>query len=139
MHRLVHAVPYLRKIHSDHHAQVTNDTIGGPHWTNLFLYFDSLTSTLDQWITEVIPTILLAMWLDDASVFLFYYIWAAMIQESIEHNPRVNLYPWLSSGRWHLVHHEHPGSNYGVLVPIWDVMFDTWRDIDVGKPAVDKE
>lgn len=128
-HRLSHLIPYLRDIHFDHHKQISNNTFQGLSWKNLFLYFDSFKSTLDQWYTEVIPTILLSIvfgwWL-----FIIYYIWAAFIQESIEHSSNFNLYPLLTSGKWHLVHHTDNNYNYGVLFPIWDIIFNTWKPYD---------
>jgi sterol desaturase/sphingolipid hydroxylase (fatty acid hydroxylase superfamily) len=130
MHRIVHVLPYVNKIHSDHHKQVSQATIRGLHWTNLFLYFDSWKSTADQWITEVIPTIILAWMTGQWWLFGFYYIWAALIQESIEHNPKFNLYPFITSGQWHLIHHKTPSKNYGVFFPIWDMIFGTWQGLD---------
>jgi sterol desaturase/sphingolipid hydroxylase (fatty acid hydroxylase superfamily) len=130
MHRIVHLVPYVRKIHGDHHAQVSQETIRGLHWSNLFLFFDSWKSTADQWITEVIPTFILCYITGQWWLMIFYYIWAAFIQESIEHNEKFDLYPFITSGRWHLIHHRHPSSNYGVFFPIWDVLFGTWKGID---------
>ena len=125
-HRLVHILPYFKNIHADHHKQVAQNTIQGLNWKNLFLYFDSIKSTLDQWYTEVIPTIILSLffgwWL-----FAVYYIWAAFIQESVEHNPNFDVYPLLTSGKWHLVHHENKNYNYGVFFPIWDMLFGTWK------------
>jgi hypothetical protein len=128
-HRLSHILPYFKKIHSDHHRQISQNTFQGLSWKNLFLYFDSFESTLDQWYTEVIPTIILSLlfgwWL-----FIFYYIWAAFIQESIEHNSSFSLYPFLTSGRWHLVHHTNKNYNFGVFIPIWDILFNTWKSHD---------
>ena len=81
-HRLVHILPYFKHIHADHHKQISQNTFQGLNWKNLFLYFDSPKSTLDQWYTEVIPTILMSFifgwWL-----FVVYYIWAAFIQEAV--------------------------------------------------------
>ena len=39
MHRIVHVIPMVNKIHGDHHKQVSDSTIRGLHWTNIFLYF----------------------------------------------------------------------------------------------------
>lgn len=130
MHRLAHVWSFMKKFHSDHHAQVTQKTIQGLNWKNVFLWFDSFNSTVDQWLTEVIPTILIALITGHVWLLVFYYIWAAFIQETIEHNHKINLYPFITSGRWHLIHHENPTKNYGVFFPIWDMLFGTRKRLD---------
>jgi sterol desaturase/sphingolipid hydroxylase (fatty acid hydroxylase superfamily) len=127
IHRLAHVIPFMRKFHDDHHDQVVGGGIQGPNWRNLLLFFDTWRSTADQWLVEVIPTIIFAAVTGHWWIAIAYYIWAALIQESIEHNERVDLYPFLTSGRWHLVHHRDPNSNFGVFVPIWDLAFGTWK------------
>lgn len=125
-HRLVHILPHFKKIHADHHKQISQNTFQGLNWKNLFLYFDTLKSTIDQWYTEVIPTILMSLifgwWL-----FVVYYVWAAFIQEAVEHNINFDIYPILTSGKWHMIHHTHKNHNYGVFFPIWDIIFGTWK------------
>ena len=88
----------MKSWHCDHHNQVSNGTYKGLHWTNLFLFFDSWRSTADQWATEVVPTLLFAAITGEWWVVAFYYIWAAFIQEAIEHNSTFNIYPFLTSG-----------------------------------------
>jgi len=122
MHRLAHAIPVMSNIHYDHHQYVNKNEIDW-HWSNLFLYNDTWKSTVDLWITEVIPTIVMSIfvgwWL-----FTAYYIWAAFIQERIEHNSDFDWYP-LTSGKWHMVHHTNGNYNYGIFFPIWDIIFGT--------------
>lgn len=123
MHRLVHIIPILQRIHADHHIYVNNNDVRW-HWSNLFLFNDTWKSTADLWITEVIPTLILSFffgwWL-----IIAYYLWAAFIQESIEHNKRFDLYPYLTSGKWHMVHHRNSKYNFGVMIPLWDRVFKT--------------
>jgi sterol desaturase/sphingolipid hydroxylase (fatty acid hydroxylase superfamily) len=57
-------------------------------------------------------------------IFVFYYCWAAFIQEIIEHDPEINWYPF-TSGRWHLLHHRNFEKNYGLFHPVWDRIFQT--------------
>ena len=122
LHRLVHVLGW--QAHIDHHHQVDASAVGF-HWTNMFLFFDSWRSTLDQWFTEVGP-VLLVSWLWGTWVLAFaYYVWAAFIQEHVEHDPKFDWYPWLTSGRWHLKHHKYPGCNFGVFHPLWDKLFGT--------------
>jgi sterol desaturase/sphingolipid hydroxylase (fatty acid hydroxylase superfamily) len=66
-------------------------------------------------------------------LFVVYYIWAAFIQEAVEHNSNFSIYPILTSGKWHMVHHYHKNYNYGVFFPIWDILFGTWKYYGDGK------
>ena len=129
-HRLAHMMPFMRKFHMDHHKQVTQATIQGLNWKNVFLFFDTWNSTVDQWLTEVIPTIIISAILQQWWLLAFYYVWAAFIQEAVEHNNKINLYPFITSGRWHLIHHDYPNKNYGVFFPVWDILFNTKKDLN---------
>jgi sterol desaturase/sphingolipid hydroxylase (fatty acid hydroxylase superfamily) len=84
---------------------------------------------VDLWFTEVIPTVIFVLVTGSWWVLIFYYLWAAFIQESIEHRAQVNLTPVLTSGQWHLVHHMHVTSNYGVFLPLWDWLFGTYKGV----------
>ncbi len=126
IHRICHLVPVIRRIHMHHHRYILNhDTTW--HWTNLFLFNDDWTSTIDLWITEVIPTLLFSLVTGQWWISVFYYVWAAFIQETIEHNSKVDL-PILTSGKWHLIHHMS-SSNYGLFFPAWDILFGTNRHV----------
>ena len=128
MHRLVHIVPVVNKIHADHHRYVIRNTVKW-HWSNLFLYNDTWLSTLDLWISEVIPTMVFAYFFG-IWIFALYYVWAAFVQERIEHNENFDWYPFLTSGKWHMIHHKHSKVNYGIFFPIWDIMFKTYEQFD---------
>jgi sterol desaturase/sphingolipid hydroxylase (fatty acid hydroxylase superfamily) len=107
----------------DHHGFILkNKTSWKPN--NLLLFNDNWKSTMDLWLTEVIPTIIFSFITGEWWIFVLYYVWAALIQESIEHNSKINL-PILTSGRWHLVHHNKPDKNFGLFLPIWDIIFKT--------------
>ena len=125
MHILAHNVPFLMYYHSDHHFQVATNNVGTWKWTNLILYIDTWETTVDQWLTEVIPTFIFSLVTGAWWIFISYYIWSATFQEMVEHNPRVDIYPFEVSGKWHLVHHEYPGKNYGIIHPLWDMVFGT--------------
>lgn len=122
LHRLVHAIPALAKFHNDHHRYINKNETGW-HWSNLFLYNDTWLSTLDLWTTEVIPALVFSYFFG-WWFFVVYYIWGAFIQEAVEHNTKLNLYP-LTSGKWHMVHHRDATKNFGVFLPIWDWLFKT--------------
>jgi sterol desaturase/sphingolipid hydroxylase (fatty acid hydroxylase superfamily) len=82
---------------------------------------------MDLWITEVVPTLIFSWITGHWWLSVFYYVWAAFIQEVIEHNPNFNIYPLLTSGQWHLVHHKQSDKNFGLFVPIWDIVFRTYK------------
>lgn len=132
VHRVIHKIPYLKRIHWDHHRYIlqkfkSQSSLKNPtnwHWNNLFLYNDTTLSTIDLWVTEVIPTLIFCYITNHWWIFLFYYVWTAFIQERIEHNPKIDLYPF-TSGKWHLTHHKNFNKNYGLFHPLWDKIFDT--------------
>lgn len=122
IHRVSHSVPMIRSIHLHHHRFISLHLTKW-HWNNLLLFNDDWVSTLDLWITEVIPTLIFSAITGQWWISVFYYIWAAFVQETIEHNPNFNL-PLLTSGKWHLIHHQSK-FNYGLFFPIWDITFGT--------------
>jgi sterol desaturase/sphingolipid hydroxylase (fatty acid hydroxylase superfamily) len=132
IHRIVHVTPILKKIHWEHHRYISirlrsinhEKTLTEWHWNNLLLFNDNVLSTIDLWITEVIPTLIFSYLTGQWWISIFYYIWAAFLQESLEHNPRLNLYPF-TSGIWHLQHHKNYKKNYGLFHPLWDRIFQT--------------
>ena len=130
IHRIFHIAghkifPLAHRAHLDHHRFINIHGKTKWEWNNLLLFNDTWMSTLDLWITEVIPTLLFGWLTGHWWVFIFYYLWAALVQEVIEHNPRFSLYPFLTSGKWHLVHHRKPNKNYGLIFPLWDKVFGT--------------
>lgn len=126
MHFLSHHTQFLWKFHLAHHEEVLNG-IGNPDWRNLFLWFNTFEVTMDQWLIEVIPTLVLAYAFNAYWLIMFYYVWAACIQESIRHNPEFNLMPFLVSGKYHLIHHRNSSKNFGVYTPIWDMLLGTYE------------
>lgn len=126
IHRLIHITPILRKIHFDHHRYVALNEIRW-HWSNMFLFTDTWISMLDLWITEVIPTIIFSIITGQYWILIFYYLWAAFIQERVEHNNRIRI-PFVTSGKWHLLHHKIPRRNFGLFFTFWDIIFFTNKD-----------
>lgn len=126
IHRLCHNIPVIRTIHLHHHRFALTHSLKW-HWSNLFLINDDWTSTLDLWLTEVIPTLLFSFITGQWWISVFYYIWAAFIQESIEHNSKFDI-PILTSGKWHLIHHRQ-NKNYGLYTPLWDKLFRTYAHV----------
>lgn len=130
LHRFAHKNKFIRLYHLNHHALINNNLkqkISNKwHWNNLFLWNDNIKGTIDLWITEVIPTFLFSLLTGHWWIFLFYYVWASMIQENVEHNININ-YPFFLSGKKHLIHHIKPNKNYGIFFPIWDKLFGTYQ------------
>lgn len=126
IHRMVHLMPVMKFIHLHHHKFVLVNVTAW-HWSNIFLFNDDWTSTVDLWITEVVPTLVFSAVTGQYWIAIFYYLWAAFIQESIEHNSKVNL-PILTSGLWHLIHHRS-SHNYGLFHPLWDIIFGTYQRV----------
>ena len=130
IHRFTHLFPLVRQYHYSHHITINKNLASGClnkwHWNNLFLFNDNKESTLDLWITEVIPTIVFCAITNHWWILGGYYVWAAFVQEQIEHNPKVDL-PLLLSGRKHLIHHKHVNSNFGLFSCCWDRLFGTYR------------
>ena len=125
IHRGLHSTPYLKKIHHDHH-RIILQKIPNWHWNNLLLFNDTWLSTLDLWITEVIPTVILSWITGHWWLIVFYYIWAAFIQETIEHDPKFDI-PILVSGKKHLIHHKNSTKNYGLFFLLWDKIFGSYQ------------
>lgn len=125
IHIQAHRISYLKKYHFDHH-KIINISETKWHWNNLLLYNDTYKSTVDLWLTEVLPTLIFSILTEQYWIFVFYYLWAALIQERIEHNKNFNL-PILTSGKWHLQHHLNGKVNYGLFIPVWDIVFNTYR------------
>ena len=112
----------------DHHRYINNNGMQGWRWNNLLLYNDTKNSTIDLYITEVIPTFLFSLITGQWWIFIFYYVWAAFFQETLEHNPNINVFGF-TSGKWHLIHHKRNNKNYSLFFPIWDILFQTNKKV----------
>lgn len=128
IHRLVHIVPIIKNFHRIHHVYVHQHQTGW-HWNNLFLFNDNWSSTIDLWITEVAPTFIFSLITGQWWILMFYYFWAAFLQEELEHRKNLNLFV-LTCGEWHLKHHRSPNKNFGLFFPIWDIVFGTNKNVD---------
>jgi len=122
-HRLAHILPFYR-LHDEHHKLVSENAEPGPNWKNYFLYLDNWKVTTDTWLIEVIPTLIFSYVTGYWIFSLLHYIWTAFLQERLEHNINLDLYPF-TSGKWHMNHHTIYNCNYGLFIPIWDRLFGT--------------
>lgn len=136
IHRIGHRIKFINYYHAKHHSFINNNMKSGNkntwHWNNLFLFNDNYESTVDLWITEVVPTFLFSLITGHWWIFIFYYVWAAFIQETIEHNINIE-YPLLLSGKRHLIHHSNPNKNFGLFFSIWDRIFKTYEQNEATK------
>jgi sterol desaturase/sphingolipid hydroxylase (fatty acid hydroxylase superfamily) len=128
VHRLAHLTPGVRHLHWNHHRYI-NMYETKWHWNNLLLFNDTWKSTADLWITEVVPTLIFSYITGHWWISVFYYLWAALLQETIEHNKNFNMYPLITSGQWHLKHHTNTKINFGLFFPIWDIIFKTQKTL----------
>jgi sterol desaturase/sphingolipid hydroxylase (fatty acid hydroxylase superfamily) len=130
IHRLGHTVPFLRKYHADHHRFI-NRLKNKSKWefNNLFLYNDTTKSTVDLWLTEVIPTLIFCFVTEQWWIAVLYYGWAALLQEYLEHNDKINV-PVFTFGKWHLLHHKDPTKNFSLIFPLWDRIFKTNKEVN---------
>jgi len=126
-HRCAHKFKFLNKFHNAHHLYIKSNFTKWS-WTNLFFYMDNMKSSFDVLLTEVIPTLIFCLLFDTWWVFIFYWIWAASLQEIIEHKSNLNL-PIFTSGKWHMIHHCTPNKNYGLFIPLWDFIFGTYSSV----------
>jgi sterol desaturase/sphingolipid hydroxylase (fatty acid hydroxylase superfamily) len=124
IHRLGHNIPVLRKFHLEHHKFIRNNQPTW-HWNNIFLFNDNWPSTIDYWLTEVIPTAIFVLITEQWWIGIGFYLYAALIQERLEHNRTFNLYPLYTSGQWHMLHHTSYPCNFGIITPLWDILFKT--------------
>jgi len=128
MHRAAHVVPFLKTYHLGHHQFIVKNEPTW-HWTNIFIFQDNKVSTIDVWLTEIIPTLLFCYITGQWWIAVIFYIWSAFIQEAIEHNRKFNIFPISTSGKWHLVHHFSGPYNYGIFHPFWDMLFRTYKTV----------
>jgi sterol desaturase/sphingolipid hydroxylase (fatty acid hydroxylase superfamily) len=126
IHRLTHEIQGAIRLHRHHHDYVRKHIITW-HWSNLFLYNDNWLSTFDLWVTEVVPTIIFSWITGQWWISIVFYLYAALIQERLEHNSKFNMYPIYVAGKWHMLHHTSYRCNYGIITPFWDWVFKTNR------------
>jgi hypothetical protein len=72
MHRVVHSSKILGYFHIQHH-KVINSKETKWHWNNVLLYNDDIKSTIDLWITDVIPTLIFCYFTGQWWIFFVYY------------------------------------------------------------------
>lgn len=128
-HRIAHNTKFLWYFHKAHHSIL----YAGDYefsWWNLVGWFNDWQATVDQWVTEIIPLlIMIYIWPGAWPIAVLYYLDGFILAEGItDHNPRINI-PGLAMGRYHLMHHQNTTVNYDQYFRLWDTIFGTKRDV----------
>lgn len=143
LHRLAHVKsPYnpLFKIHLAHHkaeyGKEKNYDFKWPGWRSFVLWFGDLQSTLDVWITLIIPAIVVSILFTQThfTVLIGVYLYEVFLSEhNLDHNPEITgpITRVLAIGQYHLTHHHYPKYNYGLYLTLWDIVFITTRPKDL--------
>lgn len=117
-HRLSHTIPYLYKNkHSLHHKNINIYPID-------FLEFDT-TDNIAQTLYINLPLYFVPMHLNDYA--LIYYIYSTCA--FLIHSDILN--------RDHIIHHKFFKYNYSLLIPIFDMLFGTYRSSDSERNLVE--
>ena len=127
-HRMMHAVPFLRKhIHSWHHAYMAP-----------FSWAGGVVHPLEDAIvvgTQVVAP--LALGHHPLSFWLFVAIWVALlIEEHSGHDVWWAPYNWMpfaspvgGGAAPHDIHHYKVTKNFGFVLVVWDVLFGTYEPV----------
>ena len=129
VHRLAHALPYIKKIHSEHHRYVMRNRDWGIKWQDLYLSRGANKVTLDLWFTEVIPTLLFCAVTGHWWIFGAYYFWSAFYEKATKYNRDVDVF-LVTWGMWTLTHYRRNTLNFGGIFSLWDIIFKTNRGIN---------
>lgn len=117
-HRLSHTIPYLYKNkHSLHHKNINIYPID-------FLEFDT-TDNIAQTLYINLPLYFVHMHLNDyALIYYIYSTCAFLIHSNIitDH---------------HIIHHKYFKYNYSLLIPIFDMLFGTYRSSESERNLVE--
>jgi sterol desaturase/sphingolipid hydroxylase (fatty acid hydroxylase superfamily) len=144
LHRLAHLKSTynpLFRIHLAHHLTEygKEDTYAfqWPAWPSYLLWFDDLNSSLDVWITLVLPAAVVSLIIPQThfSVLGFVYLYEVFLSEhNLDHNPQIcgAVTSVLAIGNYHLTHHHYPRYNYGLYLTLWDYVFVTVRPVETG-------
>lgn len=113
VHRGMHK--FFPRFHQAHHDNPTDRTIGGSWLVHgialavIFAFFAFLLS-----------------WLIGVGFLIWYAVYAALHYYSHQVPSREN--SWIDFEQDnHIIHHNEPEFNFGVTVPIWDMLFKTYR------------
>jgi sterol desaturase/sphingolipid hydroxylase (fatty acid hydroxylase superfamily) len=128
-HRLMHAVPFLRKhIHSWHHSYHTP-----------FSWAGGVVHPLEDAIVILCQmTTPLVLGYHPLSVWVFIFIWVVLlVEEHSGHDVSWAPYNWMpfascpmgGGGAPHDIHHYKVNKNYGFVLCVWDHMLGTFEPV----------
>jgi sterol desaturase/sphingolipid hydroxylase (fatty acid hydroxylase superfamily) len=113
VHRALHI--WFPVFHAKHHDNPKDYEIGGSWATHLAIVF----------IISTLMTVFFSLWV--AVGFCFWYIFYAGLHYYSHHIPAMKD-SWIDYAQYnHIVHHNENDFNYGVTVPIWDIIFMTYK------------
>jgi sterol desaturase/sphingolipid hydroxylase (fatty acid hydroxylase superfamily) len=138
-HRLGHVAHRLNplfKIHMAHHrvdydaGRAPGESLVQPQY--FLLWYGNLAASADVWITIFIPAIVLSIFNPATGIpliVLLYFYEAILSERLLDHNPNMRgpltvIFAW---GNYHLSHHHHVRTNYGLYITLWDRVFGTVR------------
>lgn len=133
LHRIAHirhTQNWLHKLHIIHHR--TDYRNGGSRFKPGFLlfYFGDIRATLDTLLMMTLPLVVITFIFPSQGIWvlLWHYINEVFLAERVlEHNPHLGgrltqVFAW---GTFHLKHHKNPRTNFGLLITLWDNIFNT--------------
>ena len=130
----------LWKIHCAHHripylSEPTGSKV--PKIGQFFLWLGSWRTSLDVIIVLTLPALVFAITLPRYGIplLIFHYLYEVFLSEyALDHNPRIKgaLTRYFAWGDFHLYHHIAPKNNFGLMITLWDRVFNTSVDPEPG-------
>ncbi|WP_343564317.1 sterol desaturase family protein [Kiloniella sp. b19] len=127
-HRIAHCWKPLWYLHEAHHSVPYK---GEYEFSllNLVGWYNDWRSTLDVWVTEVLPMAgLVLLWPATWPLAVLFYIDNVLSEGLTDHNPRINI-PGLAMGKYHIEHHKDMSVNFDGYFRLWDKVFGTQRNV----------
>lgn len=128
-HRAEHIFPWLWSLHSLHHADPA---------------FDSTTAVAHHWLAQVLHAFLvslpIALLLRIPAGYVVVYVLLSYHVYLMHSNLKLDLGRWswlVTTPGYHRLHHssdpEHYNQNFAFILPIFDVVFDSYRPARPGE------
>ncbi|EIJ36304.1 sterol desaturase family protein [Thiothrix nivea] len=126
---------YIHKAHHEINYLASDEQNSAFKMRYLLFLFGDYRGTLDVLLTLTLPALLVLFVHTEIGlgILIFHYIYEVFLSEHVlDHNPRIRkcgarCFAW---GEYHLMHHLKPSCNFGIILPIGDYLFGTYK-----KPA----
>lgn len=124
VHRLMHGIKVMRRVHMVHHESVNPDPWSGLsfHPAEAVVYFSSML------IACVLPVPYWAFWLHKAALLI--------TPANGHHGHEIVILPCLFNCHHHYLHHAHFNCNYGSPTQFWDWLLGTQCQCQVRESVV---